>query len=138
MTEDVERMSVTLPQSLLSELDDIVEVGGYDSRSEATREALRMFATEFNRQWDLSGTLSGFVVILYDHEHSGVTDTMTALQHEFAEIIIAVQHVHLSEHLCLESIAVHGFGERIEQMVSKLRPVKGVHQTKLSVVEADR
>lgn len=138
MSRDVDRMSVTLPPNLLAELDDVVDVGEYDSRSEATRDALRAFVTEFNQQTGLSGTLSGTVNVLYEHDHSGVTDEVTGLQHDFTETIIAVHHVHLSDQLCLESIAVDGKGERIEQLLSKIRPLKGVHQVKLTVVEADR
>ncbi|ELZ55487.1 MULTISPECIES: CopG family ribbon-helix-helix protein [unclassified Haloferax] len=138
MSQDVDRMSVTLPPSLLSELDDVVAAGEYDSRSEATRDALRAFVTEFNQQTGLSGSLSGTVVVLYEHDHSGVSDEMTELQHDFTETIIAVHHVHLDDHLCLESIAVDGTGERIEELLSRIRPLKGVHQVKLAVVEADR
>lgn len=137
MDEDIDRMSVTLPSSLLDEFDGVVEAGDYDSRSEATRDALRAFVTEFNRQTGLSGTLSGTVVVLYDHEEAGVTEEMTALQHEFADTIIAVHHVHLSGHLCLESIAVDGPGERIEGLLSRLRPLRGIRQVDLAVVEAD-
>ncbi|GGC45948.1 CopG family ribbon-helix-helix protein [Haloferax sulfurifontis] len=138
MSQDVDRMSVTLPPSLLSELDDVVADGEYDSRSEATRDALRAFVTEFNQQTGLSGSLSGTVVVLYEHDHSGVSEEMTELQHDFTETIIAVHHVHLGDHLCLESIAVDGTGERIEELLSRIRPLKGVHQVKLTVVEADR
>ena len=137
MSEEVDRMSVTLPPSLLADLDDVVDAGDYDSRSEATRDALRAFVTAFNRQTGLSGRLSGTVVVLYDHHGSGVTEAMTGLQHDFAETIIAVHHVHLSDHLCLESIAVEGPGDRIEGLLARLRPLKGVHQVELTVVEAD-
>ncbi|MFP4530241.1 MAG: nickel-responsive transcriptional regulator NikR [Halodesulfurarchaeum sp.] len=138
MSRDVDRMSVTLPPALLAELDAVVEAGAYDSRSEATRDALRAFLTEFKQQTGLSGTLSGTVVVLFEHEHGNVTDAMTELQHDFTETIIAVHHVHLSHDLCLESIAVDGPGERIEALVSRLRPLQGVHNVKLTVVEADR
>jgi CopG family nickel-responsive transcriptional regulator len=136
MSEDVDRMSVTLPPSLLADLDSVVESGDYDSRSEATRDALRAFVTEFNRSTDLSGSLSGTVVVLYDHEETGVADEMTAVQHEFADTIVAVHHVHLRNHLCLESVAVDGPGEDIEALLARIRPLKGVHQVKLVVVEA--
>ena len=138
MSTDLERMSVTLPSDLLAAFDGTVDAGEYDSRSEATRDAIRAFVTEFNQQTDLSGTLSGTVVVLFEHEHSGVTDEMTHLQHDFTDTIIAVHHVHLSDQLCLESIAVDGPGERIEALVSRLRPLEGVHHVKLTVVEADR
>lgn len=138
MSQDVDRMSVTLSPDLLSKVDEVVDVGEYDSRSEATRDALRAFVTEFNQQTGLSGTLSGTVLVLYEHDHSGVTGEMTDLQHDFTETIIAVHHVHLSDHLCLESIAVDGTSERIEELLSRIRPLKGVHQVKLAVVEADQ
>ncbi|MDS0300127.1 CopG family ribbon-helix-helix protein [Halogeometricum sp. S1BR25-6] len=131
-----DRMSVTLPPELLAELDAVVETGEYGSRSEATRDALRAFVTEFNRQTGLSGSLSGTVVVLYEHDHSGVTERLTDLQHDFSDTIIAVHHVHLSDHLCLESIAVDGTGERIEALLSEIRPLKGVKRVKLAVVDA--
>jgi CopG family nickel-responsive transcriptional regulator len=137
MGEDVDRMSVTLPPSLLAELDGVVESGEYDSRSEATRDALRAFVTEFNRQQNLTGNRRGTVVVLYEHDHGGVTDEMTELQHDYTETIIAVHHVHLSGDLCLESIAVDGTGERIEELLSRIRPLKGVHRVALTVVDAD-
>lgn len=138
MSEDADRMSVTLPPSLLSALDEVVDTGEYASRSEATRDALRAFLTEFNRQSGRSASLSGTVVVLYEHDHGDVTDEMTRLQHDFTGTIVAVQHVHLSEHLCLESIAVDGAGERIDRLVSRIRPLKGVHRVELAVVEATR
>ncbi|MFO7833230.1 MAG: nickel-responsive transcriptional regulator NikR [Halohasta sp.] len=138
MSNDVDRMSVTLPPALLDALDEVVDDGGYDSRSEATRDALRAFLTEYNRQTGLEGTLSGTVLVLYDHHGHGISDELSALQHEFVETIIAVHHVHLGDHVCLESIAVDGAGERIERLVGRLRPLKGVHHVKLTVVEADR
>jgi CopG family nickel-responsive transcriptional regulator len=138
MASDVDRMSVTLPPDLLTELDGIVDAGDYDSRSEATRDAIRAFVTEFNQQTGLSGTRSGTVVVLFEHHQSDVTDEMTHLQHDFTETIIAVHHVHLSHDLCLESIAVEGRGDQIEALVSRLRPLEGVHHVKLTVVDADR
>ncbi|WP_435101662.1 CopG family ribbon-helix-helix protein [Halarchaeum sp. P4] len=137
MSEDLDRMSVTLSPALLADLDGVVDSGNYDSRSEATRDALRAFVTEFNRQTDLTGELSGTVVVLYDHDHTGVAAEMTSLQHEFADTIIAVHHVHLREHLCLESIAVDGAGADIEALLARLRPLKGVKQVKLTVVEVE-
>nr|WP_253741653.1 hypothetical protein [Halorientalis sp. IM1011] len=49
--------------------------------------------------------------------------------------MVAVQHVHLSDHLCLESVAVDGDGDEIERLVRRLRPLEGVHQVNLTVVE---
>lgn len=137
MDEDIKRMSVTLPADLLSELDDAVSGDEYASRSEATRDALRSFLTDYRRQNDLSGIQRGAVVVVYDHDVGGVTDEILELQHELAETIVATQHVHLSTHLCMETLIVDGPGEQIEHLLNSLRPLKGVHQARLAVAEAD-
>lgn len=130
-------MSITLPTDLLEDLDAVVEGRGCDSRSEATRDGLRQFVTEFKQQTGLDGIRRGTVVLLYDHNVTGVTDEVLDLQHEFSETIVAVQHVHLSDHLCLETLVVDGPGEEIETLLDRLRSLKGVHQIRLAVVEAE-
>ncbi len=64
--------------------------------------------------------------MLHEHDHGGVTDEMTQLQHDFTGTIVAVHHVHPSDHRCLESIAVDGTGDRIEALLSRIRPLKEV------------
>lgn len=137
MTDHLDRMSITLPESLIADLDEVVEGLEYDSRSEATRDAIRQFVTDFKTQAGLEGTRRGTVVMLYDHDVSGVTNEVLKLQHQFNDTIVAVQHVHLSNHLCLETLAVDGPGEKIETLLNRLRAIKGVHQIRLAVVEAE-
>ncbi|MEF8786639.1 MAG: nickel-responsive transcriptional regulator NikR [Haloarculaceae archaeon] len=137
MTDHLDRMSITLPEQLMADLNDVVEGLDYDSRSEATRDALRQFITDYKTQTGLEGTRRGTVVMLYDHDVKGVTDEVLELQHEFNDTIVAVQHVHLSHHLCLETLVVDGPGEDIEALLNRLRSLTGVHQIRLAVVEAE-
>ena len=130
-------MSVTLPSGLLDDLDEIVERGAYGSRSEATRDALRSFLTDLRREADVAGVQRGAVVVLYDHDVSGITDEILELQHDLVDTIVATQHVHLTEHLCMETLVVDGPGTAIEALLEAIRPLKGVHQVRLAVVEAD-
>lgn len=137
MDQDIKRMSVTLPADLLAELDDVVAGDAYDSRSEATRDSLRSFLTDSRRQTNPEGIQRGAVVVVYDHDVGDVTDEILELQHELADTIVATQHVHLSSHLCMETLVVDGPGDQIERLLSSLRPLKGVHQARLAVAEAD-
>lgn len=117
---------------MLTELDQVVDARTYSSRSEAARDALREFISEFRYHTGLSSTLIGAIVFL--HEHGNASSEITKLQHEFAEAIVAVHHVHLSDPHCFESIAVNGSGERIRALLSRVQALNGVHQTELAVV----
>lgn len=130
-------MSVTLPADLLSEIDEVISGEEYASRSEATRDALRSFLTDYRRENDITGVQRGAVVIVYDHDVGGVTDEILELQHESPQTIVATQHVRLSSHLCMETLIVDGPGEDIKTLLEALRSLKDVHQVRLAVVETD-
>jgi CopG family nickel-responsive transcriptional regulator len=136
MSEELSRISMTLPPDLLAELDEVVAGWDYDSRSGAMRDALRSYLTEYRAETALSGDQRGSVVVQYDHHAGDVTEQVVALQHEFAETIIAVQHVHLSADRCMETLAVDGSGEEIRDLANRLRSLAGVEQVQVAVVDA--
>ena len=137
MSDDLSRVTMTVPTPLLDDLDDVVGDWDYDSRSAAMRDALRSLVTEYRTENALAGTQRGSVVVQYDHHADDVTETLTALQHEFAETIIAVQHVHLSHDICMETLAVDGTGDAIRTLSNRLRSLSGVKQVQVAVVDAD-
>jgi len=136
MAEDISRISMTLPSDLLADFDEVVEGWDYDSRSEAMRDALRSLLTEYRVETALSGTQRGSVVVQYDHHAGDVSQRMVELQHDFEGLVIAVQHVHLTHHLCMETLAVDGTGEEIRELANRLRSLRGVRQVQVAVVDA--
>ena len=136
MSDELTRISMTLPADLVGDLDGVVEGWEYDSRSEAMRDALRAFLTDYHAERTLAGTQRGSIVVQYDHHDGDVTETITALQHDFEDAIVAVQHVHLSHRLCMETLAVDGTGEEIRELANRLRSLAGVKQVQVAVVDA--
>lgn len=129
----MERLSATLPAALLADVDRVVAAGAYDSRSEATRDALRALVTEFDRAAP-AGDVRGSIVLVYDH---AVADRVAAIGHEFDDCVVATHHVHLGPDVCLESIAVDGDGATVDRLVDRLRPLQGVRRADLAAVDAD-
>jgi CopG family nickel-responsive transcriptional regulator len=134
MAERLERVSLTVPSSLLAAVDDVVADADYDSRSEAIRDALRGFVASYRWRDDLDGRHQGSVVVLYDHEVAGVTDALLGLQHEFHETIVSTQHVHLSADRCLETLVVDGPANDIRELVRRIQSLRGIRQVQLAVV----
>jgi CopG family nickel-responsive transcriptional regulator len=137
MPERLERVSLTVPTDLLAAVDDVVADADYDSRSEAVRDALRGFVSSYRWRDDLDGRHQGSVVVLYDHDVTGVTDALLDLQHDLHETIISTQHVHLSADRCLETLVVDGPAAEIRELVRRIQSLRGIHQVQLAVVGAD-
>jgi len=134
MADDFDPVSLTIEKDLLVEFDEVIDEWEYASRSEAVRDALRDFLTEYRWRTNLSGHHRGSVVVVHDHHVEGVTDEMLDIQHELLDLITSVQHVHLSEQLCLETIVVDGSGSEITELVNRLQSLRGVRQVELALV----
>jgi CopG family nickel-responsive transcriptional regulator len=131
MSEKITRVSLALPNDLLRELNGALKSQGYASRSEAVRDAIRDFLASYRWRQELRGEQLGALLVVYEHDIRGLTDSMMDIQHANREIIGAVQHVHLDDKHCLEALIVKGRGSDIRRLVDRLGALRGVKQAKL-------
>jgi CopG family nickel-responsive transcriptional regulator len=134
MQQKITRVSLTLPQELLGELDRALKAQGYASRSEAVRDALRDFLASYRWRSELKGEQLGAVLVMYEHDVRGLTDALMDIQHGSADLISAVQHLHVDQKNCLELLIVRGPAEGVRKLVDRLGALRGVKQAKLVVV----
>ncbi|MGD0979055.1 MAG: nickel-responsive transcriptional regulator NikR [Candidatus Bathyarchaeia archaeon] len=129
----IKRVGVTFPPDLLKDFDHILGTMGYENRSKAVQDAVRMFVAEKNLLQNETGDQAGLMMMLYDHEVGGLENALTHVQHHFAHIICSTMHIHLSETDCLEAIAVKGKADDIRKLRDHLAAKKGVKLLKVTV-----
>jgi CopG family nickel-responsive transcriptional regulator len=135
MAEKLTRVSLTLPEELLEELDGSLKARGYASRSEAIRDSLRDFLADYKYRKGLKGQIVGVLVLVYEHDVRGLTDAIIDIQHSAGEIVSTVQHIHLDAKNCLETSVLKGPAEKIEKLVERLEGLRGVKQAKLMIIK---
>jgi CopG family nickel-responsive transcriptional regulator len=128
------RVGVTFPPELLKDLDEIINKMGYENRSKAVQDAVRMFVSE--RKWlqEEKGMQAGVLMMLYDHEVKDLESTLTDIQHNYSQIISSTMHIHLNERDCLEAIAVKGDAAEIRKLSDELAAKRGVKILKTMLV----
>ncbi|MDW8040319.1 MAG: nickel-responsive transcriptional regulator NikR [Nitrososphaerota archaeon] len=133
-TEKVARVSVTLPPELLEDFDEVIRKMGYENRSKAVQDAVRLFISE--RRWlqEEKGPQAGVLMLLYDHEVRGLEDALTDVQHNYANVISSTMHIHLTERDCLEAIAVKGDASEIRKLSDELSSKRGVKLLKTMII----
>jgi len=130
--QKVTRFSVSLDPHLLNEFDEMTTKIGYN-RSTAIVTAMRNFLTD--RLWEgEAGEVIGAITLIYDH-HSGATEELTAIQHDYPHEITTTTHIHLDHDNCLEIIAVRGQTRRIKTLAEQLSTRRGVKQSKTSILK---
>lgn len=132
----VERFGISIEKELLAKFDQMIKSKGYANRSEAIRDLIRDALLEESTQ---KGENFGFgtLTLVYDHDAGDVVEKLLHLQHEGHEHIISTTHIHISEQLCMEIIALRGKIADMKKLADKLRALKGVLQGKLVLVKAE-
>ncbi|MDR1666115.1 MAG: nickel-responsive transcriptional regulator NikR [Bacteroidales bacterium] len=131
----VSRFSVSLEAELLKALDLYVKENNFPNRSQAIRQLIERNLVE--KKWQCNHTVAGAITLLYDHHKRELACKLSDIQHEFLNEILAVQHFHLSHHICLEIIAVKGQAKNLTLLADKLISLKGIRHGKLIMTQSD-
>ena len=128
------RIGVTFPPELLNDFDEIINTMGYESRSKAIQDSVRLFVSD--RKWlkEEEANQTGVILMVYDHEVRNVESGLTEAQHHHSDLISSTMHIHLGEKDCLEVIAVKGKGSEIRHLSDELATRKGVKILKATIV----
>jgi CopG family nickel-responsive transcriptional regulator len=128
------RVGVTFPPDLLADLDEVIEKMGYESRSKAIQDAVALFVSEKKWLREENAVQTGILLMVYDHEVTGLEGELTEVQHEHSKVISSSMHIHVGERDCLEAIAVRGKGSEIRELSNELTTKKGVKILKTMMV----
>ena len=123
----ITRVGVTFPPELLKDFDEIIGKMGYESRSKAIQDAVRLFVSE--RKWiqqEDNTEQTGMIIMVYDHDTRGLETELTEIQHEHQALVTSAMHIHISETDCLEGIAVKGTVAAIKKLADELGTRRGV------------
>ena len=128
----VNRFSVSLPQSLLDDLDRMVREKGYDNRSLAIADMVRGQLVE-HRQRLGNQEIAGTITLVYDHHKPHLQGLLTQIQHDHHHNILSTVHVHLDHDNCLEVMLVKGKASSVRAIADALIGAKGVKHGKLTI-----
>ncbi len=128
------RIGVTFPPELLKDFDEIIAKMGYESRSKAIQDAVRLYVSE--RKWvkEENTEQTGVILMVYDHDIRGLESGLTESQHHHSNVVTSTLHIHISERDCLEAIAVKGKGSEIRELSDELATRRGVKILKSMIV----
>jgi len=125
----VSRFGVSLEEDILEMLDSYVKTNQFPNRSQAIRHLIEQHTVE--KKWQCNNEVAGAVVMVYDHHKNEIIARANEIQHNYHQLILSSQHIHLSHDLCLETIALKGKASELTDLADKLIALKGVKHGKL-------
>ncbi len=130
-------VSVSMPDELLSRVDEFASEHGYTGRSEVIREASRNLLGEFDDRTLEDRQLMGVVTVLFDYETTTVENRMMNLRHEHEDLVTSNIHTHVGGGNCIELFILEGTLADISTFVGKVRATHDTLVVDYSVIPVD-
>jgi CopG family nickel-responsive transcriptional regulator len=129
----VSRISMSLPEELLLELDRMVAQRGFDSRSQAISDMLHQFLVEHKRQRS-DELMVGTVTLYYDNSAAGLQKQLADLKYRHIDEVISSLHVHLVHNQTMEVILMQGPVKTLQCIADQMISRRGVISGKMHLV----
>lgn len=127
MPEDVPIVSLSFPEGLLKEMDELRRNSGFTGRSEFVRAAVRLLLEENRERTRLAGEVNGLLVVTHDQERE---EPVTELKHRFEDIIRTHVHSKTTSSVCVELFLVHGPAKKVVEMNNTFQAEDKMKSTK--------
>lgn len=131
----VARMSVSLPEDLLTAFDLMVAARGFASRSQAIGEMLHQSLQEHRREVGRE-VMVGTITLFYDNSVAGLQKRLADLQAENIDEVISSLHVHLMGNKTLEVILVQGPPPELQRISDEMITLRGVISGRMQMIAA--
>jgi len=128
---DLVRFGVSLEKELLSKFDKHIKEKNYPTRSKAIGDLIRENLVK--REWVEGKEVVGAITLVYNHHRRELVNRLTDVEHDFHQLIVSSQHIHLDEDNCLEIVVVKGKPKEIDKLAQSLKSTKGVKHGSLTM-----
>jgi CopG family nickel-responsive transcriptional regulator len=132
----MQRVTITLDDELMADLDRIIAARGYQNRSEAIRDLARSGLEQAAVEVAGSRHCVATLVYVYDHHARDLPKRLTQGFHDHHDLSQATLHVHLDEESCLEVTVLKGLGSRVQDFANHVIAERGVRHGHVVYVPA--
>ena len=127
----MQRVTITLDDDLMAELDTFIAARGYQNRSEAIRDLARAGIRDAAEDIHPKRECVAALVYAYDHEARQLSKRLTKAFHDHHELSQASLHVHLDHDTCLEVTVLRGKSGDVQRFGERVIAERGVRHGKL-------
>ena len=133
----MERVTISLDETLLEEFDGYIKRKGYENRSEAIRDLLRHRLEQDRLAEGAADHAVGALSYVYNHHQRELARRLTHTQHEHHDLMLSTLHVHLDHENCLEVVVLRGPTQGVREFAQTTIAETGVRHGSLHLIPAD-
>jgi len=124
-------VSLSFPEQMIKEMDEIQVNGGFTGRSELVRAAIRLLLEDSKEKDTLTGKANAIILVTHDEVDEA---PITKVKHEFDEIVKTHIHNKIGHTNCVELFVLEGDGKRVSKMAKEFQREDKMKSVKLIVI----
>jgi CopG family nickel-responsive transcriptional regulator len=133
----MQRITITVDDDLMHDLDALIALKGYANRSEAIRDLVRSSMNEVAIASDATSQCVGVLSYVFQHDARDLARRLTTSHHQHHDLSVASLHVHLNEELCLEVSLLRGEVRTVKQFADSIISQRAVVHGDVSIIPHD-
>ena len=133
----MQRVTVTLDDDLMADLDRIIERRGYQNRSEAIRDLARAGIQQATEDAGEGRDCVSALVFVYDHATRDLAKRLVQTSHDRHDLTQATLHVHLDHEHCMEVTVLKGRTADVRRFADGVIAERGVRYGRVVMVPAE-
>ncbi|TYC61810.1 nickel-responsive transcriptional regulator NikR [Rhodobacterales bacterium] len=130
----MQRVTITLDDDLMEELDKLIDARGYQNRSEAIRDLAWAGLGQARRDAGSQQPCFGVLSYVYDHASRDLARRLTSTFHHHHDLTVASMHVHLDADNCLEIGILKGPTAEVQHFAEHVIAERSVRHGTLQIV----
>src|ERR1700751_1682918 len=133
----MQRVTITIDDELMTELDRIIAARGYQNRSEAIRDLARAGIRQAAETLDAQRDCVAALIYVYDHAARQLSKRLADTFHDHHELSLASMHAHLDHDSCMEVTILRGKADKGRHFAEHVIAELGVRHGRVMVVPTD-
>ena len=133
----MQRITIVLDDELVTEVDRLMKVRGYQNRSEAIRDLARSGLREAAESTNASGECVAALVYAYDHGDRELPKRLSKVFHDHHDLAVSALHVHLDHDSCIEVSVLRGPTPDVRHLADHVIAERGVRHGRVVIFPAE-
>jgi len=127
-------VSLNIPDALMKELDLMMGIVGYSSRSEAIRDAIRSHISEQRMYGKVKEDVFNAFMFLY-REGESERARIDRTRSQFSRLIEAETSFRIGDSRNITVLLAKGKSDEVRVLTSRIRGIRGIEQTRYIMTE---
>ncbi|MGA3297482.1 MAG: ribbon-helix-helix protein, CopG family [Candidatus Bathyarchaeia archaeon] len=124
-------VSLSFPDEMVKDMDQLQKSRGFTGRSELVRAALRLMMEDTREKDSFVGNIDAVLAVTHREEDE---EPVTSLKHSFQEIVRTHIHNKINRGNCVDLFLLEGEGKIVASMIKAFQDQEDMKSVKLIVL----